>query len=123
MTKNLEAVRALAKDLRKVSPRNAAHELGGFPGAARCIDKCRATLVGWQGDYLYGCPMDQKFLGSAGIGANEFRVFIATGATDDDAVRWIEEHPHKSGQGLTNPLRTSRLHADGLPAVPPSQLG
>src|SRR5688572_20948430 len=96
MTKNLEAVKVRARDLRKVSPRHAADELGGFAGAARCIDKCRATLVGWQGDYIYGCPMDQKFLGSAGIGANEFRLFIATGVADEDAARWIEEHAHKS---------------------------
>jgi hypothetical protein len=96
MLKNLEAVKALAKDLRKDAPRDPADELGGFAGAARCIDKCRASLLGWQGDYLYGCPMDQKFLSSAGIGANEFKAFIATGATDQDAARWIEEHSQKS---------------------------
>jgi len=96
MSNNLDAVKALAKDLRNESPRDAAEELGGFAGAARCIDKCRATLVGWQGEYLYGCPMDQKFLTSAGIGANEFKAFIATGATDQDAARWIEEHTRKS---------------------------
>lgn len=94
MQKNLDAVKKLAKDLRTEEPRSAEDELGGFPLAARCIDKCRATLVGQQGDYMYGCPMDQKFLRDAGIGAEELKYFVATGATDDQIAHWIEEHAH-----------------------------
>jgi len=41
-------------------------ELGGFELAARCIDKCRAALVGWQGDFIYGCPMDRAVFGLGG---------------------------------------------------------
>ena len=94
MTKDLNAVERLAPDLTKESPRPPTEELGGFPGAARCLDKCRATLAGRQGDYQYACPMDQKFLDTAGIGANEFKSFVATGATDEEVARWIEEHGH-----------------------------
>lgn len=94
MQKNLDAVKKLAKDLRKEEPRSAEEELGGFPLAARCIDKCRATLVGQQGDYMYGCPMDQKFLGEAGIGVEELKYFVATGATDEQIAAWIQEHSH-----------------------------
>lgn len=96
MQKNLDAVKRLAKDLRKEEPRSAEDELGGFELAARCVDKCRATLVGQQGDYIYGCPMDQQFLRSAGIGAEELKAFVATGATDDEVAAWIEEHAHAS---------------------------
>ena len=92
MQKNLEAVKRLAKDLRKEEPRSPQEQLAGFQLAARCIDKCRATLVGWQGDYMYGCPMDQRFLTEAGIGAEELKYFVATGATDDQIAHWIEEH-------------------------------
>ena len=94
MQKNLEAVKRLAKDLRKEEPRSAEEELGGFQLAARCIDKCRATLVGWQGDYMYGCPMDQRFLQQAGIGAEELKYFVATGADDEEIASWIQEHAH-----------------------------
>jgi hypothetical protein len=94
MQKNLEAVKRLAKDLRKEEPRSPQEELGGFQLAARCIDKCRATLVGSQGDYMYGCPMDQRFLSEAGIGAEELKYFVATGASDDEIATWIQEHAH-----------------------------
>ena len=92
MHSNNEAVAKLAKDLRKQEPRSPDEELGGFPLAARCLDKCRATLVGWLGDYTYGCPMDQEFLTAAGISAGEFKAFVATGATDAEVGQWIEEH-------------------------------
>lgn len=96
MEKNLEAVKRLAKDLRKQEPRSAAEQLGGFELAARCVDKCRATLVGWQGDFMYGCPMDQQFLRAAGIGAEELKYFVASGATDEQIATWIEEHAHST---------------------------
>ena len=94
MKKDLEAVKRQAKDLRKEQPRSAEEQLGGFELAARSIDKCRATLVGWQGDYMYGCPMDQQFLRAAGIGAEELKYFVATGATDEEIADWTEEHAH-----------------------------
>lgn len=92
MEKNLEAVKSLARDLRKESPRDANEELAGFPGGARCVDKCRATLVGWQGEYTYACPMDQKFLNAAGVGANELKAYVATGASDEEVAKWIHKH-------------------------------
>ena len=94
MEKNLEAVKRFAKDLRKEEPRSADEELGGFDKAARCVDKCRATLVGWQGDYMYGCPLDQQFLRAAGIGAEELKYYVATGASDEQVAAWIQEHAH-----------------------------
>ena len=89
MEKNLEAVKQLAKDLNKESPRDASEQLGGYEKAARCLDKCRATLVGLQEDYIYGCPMDRSFLDKAGIGVEEFKQFVATGATDDQVDQFI----------------------------------
>ena len=94
MQKNLDAVKRLAKDLRKEEPRSPQEQLAGFQLAARCIDKCRATLVGWQGDYMYGCPMDQRFLTEAGIGAEELKYYVATRASDEEIATWIQEHAH-----------------------------
>ena len=96
MNKDLDPVRRLARDLRKEAPRAPEEELGGFPEAARCIDKCRATLVGWQGEYVYGCPLDQRFLSAAGIGANELKAFVATGASDEEIANWIVQHTHST---------------------------
>ena len=89
--KNLDAVKQYAKDLRKESPRDPSEELGGFSKAARCVDKCRATLVGMQGEYIYGCPMDRGFLQQAGVGVEEFKQFVATGVSDQDIDKWLRE--------------------------------
>ena len=89
---DLEAVKKLAKDLRKEDPRDPSVELGGFAKAARCVDKCRATLVGWQGEFIYGCPLDRSFLTAAGIGVEEFKQFVATGVDDQAIAGFIREH-------------------------------
>ena len=92
MKLNHEALHLLAKDLRKQDPRPAEQELGGYRKAARCLDKCRASLLGWQGDFTYGCPMDREFLDEAGLEVQEFKNFVATGASDEEVAQWIEEH-------------------------------
>ncbi len=92
MKPNQEALELLAKDLRKQEPRSPEERLGGFQKAARCLDKCRATLLGWQGDFTYGCPMDQQFFQEAGFNRDEFKAFVATGASDEEVAEWIEEH-------------------------------
>ncbi|MEO6184536.1 MAG: DUF5069 domain-containing protein [Verrucomicrobiota bacterium] len=92
MKTNLAALELLAKNLRKQEPRHASEELAGYPMAARCLDKCRASLLGWQGDFTYGCPMDREFLTEAGLDLNEFRDFVATGASDNEVSQWIEAH-------------------------------
>ena len=94
MKPDLGKVKNLARDLRKEEPRPPNEELGGFQLAARCIDKCRATLVGWEGDFMYGCPMDRQFLDEAGINPDELKDFVATGASDQEIAQWIQTHAH-----------------------------
>jgi hypothetical protein len=89
--KDLETVKKLARDLRKEEPRSPAEKLAGFEKAARCVDKCRATLVGQQGDFIYGCPMDRSFLDRVGVGVEEFKQFVATGATDGEVEKFLQE--------------------------------
>ena len=60
MKEDLEKVKSLARDLRddKEFPRSPRGKLGGYALAARALDKCRAALVGWQGEYFSNCPLD-----------------------------------------------------------------
>src|SRR5205823_5542524 len=97
MKENLEKVRLLARDLRngKEFPRSPRETLSGYVLAARAVDKCRAVLVGWQGEYHSNCPLDQRWLKFAEINYDAFRLFVATGATDDEIVAWIGEHAKK----------------------------
>jgi hypothetical protein len=89
---NLEGVKQHAKDLRKEEPRPPSEELAGFQLAARCLDKCRASLLGWQGDFIFGCPMDQQFLSTARIDAEKFKKFVATGVSDQEVEAWLEQN-------------------------------
>ena len=100
MKSNLEKVKTLARDLRddKESPRKPRETLAGYALAARAVDKCRAVLVGWEGDYFSNCPLDQRWLMFAGIDYDEFRSFVATGATDEEVARWIGDHAKKRPQ-------------------------
>jgi len=82
MKENLEKVKLLARDLRddKEFPRSPRETLGGYVLAARAVDKCRAALVGWQGEYHSNCPLDQRWLKFAEIDYNAYKAFVATGA-------------------------------------------
>jgi len=97
MHKDLEKVKLLARDLRdgKEFPRSPRATLGGYVLAARAVDKCRAVLVDWQGEYHSNCPLDQRWLNFAGIDYDDFRSVVASGATDEEIAQWIAEHAKK----------------------------
>jgi len=97
MKENLEKVKWQTRDLRenKEYPRSPRETLGGYVLAARALDKCRAVLVGWQGEYHSNCPLDQRWLRFAEIDYDAFKSFVATGATDDEVAAWIGKHAKK----------------------------
>jgi hypothetical protein len=97
MKENLETVKLLARDLRdgKAFPRSPRETLAGYVLAARAVDKCRAVLIGWQGEYHSNCPLDQRWLKFAEIDYDAFKSFVATGATDEQIAAWIGEHARK----------------------------
>jgi hypothetical protein len=90
MTTDLEKVRSHARDLRTQEPRGAQEELAGFAMGKRTLDKCRASLLGHEGDFRFGCPMDQEFFREAGVSQREFKDFVATGASDDEVAEWLK---------------------------------
>ena len=97
MQATINKVQLLARDLRdgKEFPRSPRRTLGGYVLAARAVDKCRADLVGTQGEYHSNCPLDQLWLKFAEIDYQAFRAFVATGATDAEIDVWIGEHAQK----------------------------
>jgi hypothetical protein len=94
MKENLEKVSRLARDLRntKEFPRSPRETLAGYVLAARAVDKCRAALIGWQGEYRSNCPLDQRWLHFAEIDYDAFRLVVATGASDEEIAAWIGKH-------------------------------
>ena len=115
MKENLEKVKLLACDLRngKEFPRSPRETLGGYVLAARALDKCRAVLAGWQGEYHSNCPLDQTWLKFAEIDYAAYRSFVATGATDDEVSAWVGEQAKKRSRAevivWNNQLRDQRL--------------
>jgi hypothetical protein len=90
MNSDLEKVRHHARDLRSQEPRGTHEELAGLAMGKRTLDKCRAALLGHEGDFRFGCPMDQEFFREAGVSKEEFKDFVATGASDDEVAEWLK---------------------------------
>ena len=110
MKENLEKVKLLARDLRggKAFPRSPRATLGGYVLAARALDKCRAVLVGWQGEYHSNCPLDQRWLKFAELNYDAYKALVATAATDDEgAVRSRVPTPYPPA----NPNPRPTIHA------------
>jgi hypothetical protein len=87
-----EKLKSLALDLTQTFPRSPRATLAGYIVAARVLDKCRATLNGTNGEYNFDCPMDHYFLDFAGIKSEDFKAFVATGASDEEVAEWIQQH-------------------------------
>jgi hypothetical protein len=102
-----------ALDLSNTFPRSPRATLGGYVIAGRTLDKCRAVLAGTAGDYHFDCPLDQLFLTFAGITAEDFKAFVATGADDAAVAEWIQsnatEHTQEELVQWNNDLRYKRI--------------
>jgi hypothetical protein len=109
-----EKLEKLALDLKKDYPRSPRATLAGYVIAARTLDKCRATLAGTNGEYHFDCVVDNMFFGFAGINADEFKEFVATGADDAAMAKWVEEHAIKRPRieiiKWNNQMRYQRLN-------------
>jgi Domain of unknown function (DUF5069) len=84
-----EELADLALDLTQHYPRSPRALFAGYVIAGRVLDKCRAFLNGTAGEYIYNYGMDRVFFEFAGIDADEFKDFVATGATDEEVADWI----------------------------------
>tara|TARA_R110002096_G_scaffold238581_7_gene430160 strand:+ start:9532 stop:9996 length:465 start_codon:yes stop_codon:yes gene_type:complete len=82
----------LALDLTQDVPRSPRETLAGYVVAGRMLDKCRAVAAGTNGEYHFDCPLDNQFLSFAEIAAEDFKSFVATGASDDEVADWIQQH-------------------------------
>ncbi|MBM4121694.1 MAG: DUF5069 domain-containing protein [Nitrospira sp.] len=86
-------------DLRTSYPRSIRDKLAGYVHLARMIDKCRATLAGTQGEYIYPCPLDKRLLDFAGITPEQFAEAVR-GKTDQAIADWFRKaaKPHSHAE-------------------------
>lgn len=87
-----------APDLTQRPPRSPRVRLGGYALLPRMLDKCRATLIGKNGEYHYNCPLDQHIINFLGIDAEALKAEVATGKGDGEILEWINANAkHKHG--------------------------
>jgi len=100
-------------NLSNAFPRSPRATIGGYVIAGRTLDKCRAVIAGTAGDYHFDCPLDQLFLTFAGITAEDFKAFVATGADDAAVAEWIQAnataHTPEALVQWNNDLRFKRI--------------
>jgi Domain of unknown function (DUF5069) len=120
MSKLHPNVKKLAPNLKKGFPHSPHAMLGGYILAQRAVDKCRAGLAGTIGEYHDDCPLDNIFLGFAGIKFADLKKFLATGADDAAVGKWIEKNAKKRPRikiiKWNNDLRYKRISemSDGM---------
>ena len=76
-------------DLTQRPPRSMRVRLGGYAILPRMLDKCRATIIGKNGEYHYNCPLDQHFLRFTGVDAEALKAEVASGKGDGEILEWI----------------------------------
>ena len=79
-------------DLTQRPPRSMRTRLGGYAILPRLLDKCRATIIGKNGEYHYNCPLDQHFFKFTGVDAEALKTEVATGKGDGEILEWITAH-------------------------------
>ncbi len=78
-----------APDLTQRPPRSMRSRLGGYALLPRMLDKCRATLVGKNGEFHYNCPLDQHILKFLGLDPEALKNEVASGKGDGEILEWI----------------------------------
>ena len=78
-----------ALDLTQRPPRSPRARLGGYVLLPRMLDKCRASIVGKNGEYHYNCPLDQHIINFVGIDPEAFKAEVAKGRTDGEMLDWV----------------------------------
>jgi Domain of unknown function (DUF5069) len=120
MSTTNDNVKKLAPDLTKGFPSSPHAMVAGYVLAKRALDKCRAELAGTAGEYHFDCPLDNMFLGFAGLKGADLKEFVATGADDAAVAQWVEKNATKRERieiiKWNNDLRYKRISElpDGL---------
>lgn len=80
-----------APDLTQRPPRSPRVRLGGYVVLPRILDKGRAVLAGTAGEFKYNNPADYHWFRFTGITAEALKAELATGKSDGEMLKWIEE--------------------------------
>jgi hypothetical protein len=80
----------IARDLTKQAPHSPRERIAGFALASRAVDKCRASLAGTLGEYLYDCPLDNMLFSFKGITGEQFKTAVQASTNYEEVGAWLE---------------------------------
>lgn len=78
-----------APDLTRHPPRSPRVKLGGFVHLPRLLDKARAAVAGKLGEFIYPCPLDQRFFAFTGVSPDALLAEAASGKSDTEMLAWL----------------------------------
>ena len=79
----------LARDLTKQAPHSPRERIAGFVIASRAVDKCRASLAGTLGEYVYDCPLDNLLFNFKGITSDQFKTAVQASTNYEEVGDWL----------------------------------
>ena len=80
----------IERNLTKEPPHSPRHRLDGFAVATRTIDKCRASIAGNLGEYIYDCPLDNQFFTFKGITGAQFKAAVGAATNYEEVGAWLQ---------------------------------
>lgn len=81
-----------APDFTQHPPRSPRVKLGGFVHLPRLLDKARAAVAGTLGDFIFPCPLDQRFFAFVGFSPELLLAEVRAGRSDSEMLDWVLAH-------------------------------
>ena len=79
----------VTKDLAKEPPASPRVRVAGFVIVNRAVDKCRASMAGTLGEYVYDGPLDNLLFGFKGITSAEFQTVVRDSTDYEEVGAWL----------------------------------
>ncbi len=76
-------------DLTQHPPRSPRVKLGGFVHLPRLLDKARAEAAGKIGEFIYPCPLDNRFFAFTGLNPDALLAEVKPGRNDTEMLAWV----------------------------------
>jgi hypothetical protein len=76
-------------NLAQHPPRSPRVRLGGFVHLPRLLDKARAVAAGQLGEFVFPCPLDQRFFAFVGIAPEALLAEVKLGRSDTQMLAWV----------------------------------
>jgi uncharacterized protein DUF5069 len=103
----------IVRDLTKQAPHSPRERIAGFAIARRAIDKCRASLTGTLGEYLYDCPLDNMLFDFKNITSEQFKTVVQVSTSDEEVGAWL------LANGATKTATEIKIWSDEMEASSP----